>query len=284
MNQVISTSVGYAPAHITGFFQIFTDGSTGAGLNPKLGATTTVKVHEGAGELQIETNGGASEPSVDKPVLSHFSALLKGCRVSISHQTDYPFCYGMGMSGAIAFSLALALNDALKADKSYAECMEIARRTEIDCGTGLGDVVAQQFSGVMMGLPPYPSMAIQAIACEQSYVTCAFFEPLSTLKIIRDETWKETINRVGADCMRELSADCTFSKFIELSRLFSLETGLASEEVRAVMQKVPQCSMAMLGQTVFLVTDTAAEGMELLSPHSDRVLVSRITDRGASLV
>lgn len=277
-----SPAAAFAPGHITGFFQIFPDGSTGAGLNPALGASTEVSFIE-ASEDQIELNGEQSSAAVSLAVIEAFSKYRQSGAIQVVHRIDYPIGYGMGMSGAGAFSLSLALNELVGSSLSYKQCMEIARGCEIRCGTGLGDVVAQQFPGVMIGLPPYPSMDVQLIEGEQKYVACAFFEPLSTESIIRNPDWVERINRIGGECMRLLEKDCTRKNFMELSRKFALETELASQQVQAVMQQVPGSSMAMLGQSVFILCSSVEEGMLAFEPYAEHVIVAEIAISGASV-
>lgn len=281
LDKVVSVASATAPGHITGLFQIFSNGSTGAGLNPELGAHTKVYVLASNTSDEIFLNGEPSDARVSKTVLDAFAEYREGKSLRVEHQIDYPIGFGMGMSGAGAYSLSLALNQALGAGLDPHQCMLIAKESEIRCGTGLGDVVAQQFPGVMMGLPPYPSTEVAYIEGPESYVACAFFEALSTESIIRSPHWVERINRVGEYCMAELSKNCTRSTFMELSRHFALETELPSEQVKAVMQAVPQCSMAMLGQTVFLLCNSVAEGIGLLEPFSEHIIVSKIAERGA---
>ena len=271
----------FAPGHITGFFQIFENGSTGAGLNTAFGANTTVEFSKDSRD-RVVLNNEESDASVSQAVLESFAKFRqKGESVLITHCIEYPIGYGMGMSGAGAFSLSLALNELFNAQLDYAQCMLVAKECEIRCGTGLGDVVAQQFPGVMMGLPPYPSSEVRQIEGSEKYVVCAFFEPLSTESIIRDPKWVERINTVGAECMRLLESSCSRRSFMELSRKFAVETELPSAEVRRVMDLIPGSSMAMLGQSVFALCDSVAEGMKKFEQHAEHIVVSRIADTGA---
>jgi len=274
----------FAPSHITGFFQIFPNGSTGAGLNTALGARTRVECENGGLEVSITINGERSSAPVSTKVLELFQADFRDASLSIAHEIGYPIGYGMGMSGAGAFSLALALNELTQTKRSYQECMEIAVRAEIESGTGLGDVVAQQFEGVMIGLAPYPSRTVEILPSDKKLVVCAFFEPLETKKIIRNEEWKQRINEVGASCMEALLRERTVSNFIALSRRFTLETGLANETVRRVLEAVPESSMAMLGQSVFALTNDEHDLRKKFSAFTDRIVVSPLADRGAHVV
>ncbi|MFN8389101.1 MAG: hypothetical protein U0136_02280 [Bdellovibrionota bacterium] len=279
------TSEAFSPSHLTGFFQIFENGSTGAGANTVDGARTRVTLHaEAAKPARISVNGAVAEAPVSRKVIELFGDLAQSTSLTIEHSILSPIGYGLGMSGAGAFSLTLALNDVLGEPLSYHECMELAVRAEIASGTGLGDVVAQQFHGVMIGLPPYPSRAVENIPTDGEQVVCAFFGPLETKKIIRDSTWRDKINQVGAECMADLLRNRTLPNLMSLCRRFTLETGLASPELRNVLAAVPTASMAMLGQTAFILTKDVETAKKQLSQFTDRIQVSALSETGAAVV
>jgi pantoate kinase len=280
------TSRAFAPSHITGFFQIFPNGSTGAGLNTDRGAITTVDLGESdaAASVEIFINDTPSEAPVSRAVLRYFEGALPERKLTIRHEIQYPIGYGTGMSGAGAFSLSLALNDAIGGPFTHDECMEFAVQSEISSGTGLGDVIAQRYHGIMIGLPPYPSRTVKVIPSDREFVVCGFFAALDTKTIIRDPNWREKISRIGGECMTALEKDLTVPKLIELCRYFTEQTGLANEDVRRVMKAIPESSMAMLGQTVFIVTDNPSEAEKKLMQFTDRVSTARVAAHGAKVL
>lgn len=285
MNKIV-TATAFSPSHITGLFQIFEKGSTGAGLNTDQGARTTVSLIESSiPTICIKINGlEVSDASVSKEVISSYSDFITSHSVHVDHEIMAPIGYGLGMSGAGAYSLSLALNKVTGFPYSETEVMEIAKFAEIKSGTGLGDVVAQQFPGIMMGEKPYPSTTIRLIDHDNSSVVCGFFAPIDTKSIIRNSSWKDTINRIGGECMERLEKDPSLKNFIEQSRYFSLETKLASDQIKKVMLEIPNASMAMLGQTVFVVTNQAESTVAMLEKYTNRVSVSKISDRGAHVI
>lgn len=280
------TSRAFAPSHITGFFQIFPNGSTGAGLNTDKGAFTTVSLgaRDASPSVDIFINNSPSEAPVSRAVLRYFDGVLPEQSLTIHHEIQYPIGYGTGMSGAGAFSLSLALNDLLGSPFTYDECMEFAVQSEISSGTGLGDVIAQRYHGIMIGLPPYPSRTVKTIPSDKEFVVCGFFAPLDTKTIIRDPSWKETISRIGGECMAELEKDLSVTKLIELCRYFTEKTGLANDQVREVMAAIPESSMAMLGQSIFVITDNPAEAETKLLRYTERVTTARVTKTGARVL
>jgi pantoate kinase len=285
-HSLIASGRAFAPAHITGFFVIYPNGSTGAGVNLQVGAETEIALYQGSGETTIEINGKDRNAPVSRKVLEVFQPHLEGRHITSSTTTSFPVGFGFGMSGAGSFSFSLALNDALQAGKSYTECMQIAAAAEIECGTGLGTVMTQQYSGFLIGDAPYPSRSARRIACEEDTVVCCFLEAIETGTIIRDAGWKEKINAIGNECMEEINREPTVSKFTQLARYFTFETGLASEPVRRIMHEVDKASMAMLGQTLYAVVhrSEAADIERAFRKHTDRTQVVALGDRAAMVL
>src|SRR3989449_11189155 len=76
------------------------------------------------------------------------------CEVKILSETSLPVSQGFGVSAAAALSTALALDDALGAKIPRDELVAIAHETEVECGTGLGDVVPASMGGMDLRLEP----------------------------------------------------------------------------------------------------------------------------------
>ena len=282
----IATGKAFAPAHITGFFIIYPGGSTGAGVNLELGAETEISLFDTRGESSIEINGKDTSAPVSRKVLEAFGPHLGNRHFVSTTTTSFPVGFGFGMSGAGSFSFSLALNEALNAGTSYVECMQIAAAAEIECGTGLGTVMTQQYSGFLIGDAPYPSRSARRIECEEDTVVCCFLEAIETGKIIRDAGWKEKINAIGKECMEEINKDQTVPKFIQLARHFTFETGLASEPVRRIMNEVDKASMAMLGQTLYAVVrrSEAADIEQAFRKYTERTQVVPLGNRAAMVL
>jgi pantoate kinase len=190
------------------------------------------------------------------------------------------------MSGAGSFSFSLAVNSALKAGLSYQECMQVAADAEIFCGTGLGTVMTQQFSGFLIGEAPYPSRSARQVNCSEDTVVCCFLDPIETSSIIRDGGWKERINAVGQECMVEINREPTIPNFRNLARHFTLTTGLASDPVKKIMEDVQSASMAMLGQTLFAIVhhEEAAEIEARFRKHTQHTCIAKLGKRAAMVL
>ncbi|HZX20292.1 MAG TPA: hypothetical protein VFF13_04735 [archaeon] len=272
-------TTSFAQGHVTGFFKIYPNGSTGAGFNIEKAMKTNVIVEKNAkNSVQILINGKKENAITSKIVVRKILAKTKQkYKIKIWHETKFPIGYGLGLSGAGALSLSKALNKALQLKLEKKEVVKIAAEADIEAGTGLGDVIAEQFSGVMIGKPPYPSKKIAKIPNNYKYAVFAFFGPLSTKKIIRNSGWKRKINKIGTYCMRALNNERSMRSFIRLCRAFSIETKLASTKVRAVMNEFPESSMAMLGNTAFVLTNKPEATKKKLKKFTKKILIGKIS-------
>ncbi|MEW6329513.1 MAG: pantoate kinase [Candidatus Micrarchaeota archaeon] len=273
----------FSPAHITGFFQIFDKGSTGAGVNLKKGMTTRVEIGEGSG-TDITINHARDDAPVSKAVIARYVQIAREpLFVRVEHLSDVPVGYGLGMSAAGALSLSLALNECLRAVGDDA-AKRIAHLAEIECGTGLGAVIAQSHGGFLLRKKPGDFGEVERLGVDDGLrVVCAFLRPLSTSKIIRDENWRKKINEVGAACMRGFSRDSSVENFISLSRRFALRTGLAKGVERALL-KIKDASMAMLGETLFVLTREPESAAEACREFSGNIVISEISKEGARVL
>jgi len=276
----------YAPSHITGFFVIYRNGSTGAGINIEEGVTTEVIAEKNnKNKIEIKINGKKKKAKTSERVIKEFlKKTNKKFEVKVNHKTKMPQGYGLGTSGASALSLALALNKALGLRLAKKKCVEIAKKAEIKEGTGLGDVIAEQFHGLMLGKKPYPSQNVEIVHIKERHVVMAFFAPIDTKKVITSKRKKEKINKSGKKCMEEFSKRKSLGNFMKQCKHFSRDTGLLTKRLEKVIHKVPVAGMAMLGETLFIVTNNPARAKKILLRHCKKVQISRIAEKGAHLI
>ncbi len=268
-----------SPGHITGFFVIYGNGSTGAGINIAEGMETEVRESE---KDEFLMNGTKENLPVSKEVLRIFRKKTRAAgKVKVMHRTKFPIGYGLGISGAGALSLALALNKLFKTKMGRAQITEIAKEAEINCGTGLGDVIAENYAGLLMGKKPYPSKAAERIKCKEKYVVLGFFNPIKTKKIIRSAAWKKKINRAGLWCIEEMHENKNMECFTGLSRIFTVETGLATKKILKIIGEIDGASMSMLGETAFIPTSAPRETEKELKKYCKRTMVAKIALKGA---
>lgn len=271
-----------SPGHITGFFVIYPNGSTGAGINIEGGMRTSIAA---ARKDSFMMNGKKRKLIVSEKTVDLFRRKTgKKGKVAVKHSTKFPIGYGLGISGAGALSLSIALNKLFGTGLAKNEMLEIAKRAEIECGTGLGDVVAEQFAGIIVGKKPYPSKSAHRINTREKYVALGFFRPMATRKIIRSAAWKRKINRTGMECMRAILNGMTVNNFMRLSRRFTVESGLGTRQILMVMGKEQRASMSMLGETVFMPAASPKKARKELGKYCKRTMIARIARKGACLL
>ncbi|MEK0335881.1 MAG: GHMP kinase, partial [Nitrosopumilus sp.] len=162
-------ATAFCPAHITGFFKAHLDdnqsslenlGSMGAGFSIKLGVTTRVKIDTRDNQksnFRITTKGYQSDKTdVSEFVLNEFLKIGKFSNkfFHIEHEISIPVGYGLGSSGAVALSLSYALDQALETKLDKTIIGQIAHNAEVNCKTGLGDVLASFHGGFEIRVKP----------------------------------------------------------------------------------------------------------------------------------
>ena len=276
----------FCPGHITGFFVPYKDhdemirrGSRGAGFSVSLGATATVKVHD---ERRVTVNGKKTIFPVIERVLNNFTKDL-----AVDIETKLPFSQGFGMSGACALSTAMAACSVTEIDLKRA--VEYAHTAEVECKTGLGDVVAQSEGGFEMrikeGIPPYG--AIKKMEIKKEVVLAVLDIYIDTSTVLSDKERSISISAAGNRCINNFS-ELSLDRFIELSNGFAHETGFLSKKIESILSDLSiygKGSMCMIGNSVFLVGDTG-NIIRKLKDHIDdeNVYLTDIDNQGARLI
>jgi pantoate kinase len=278
----------FVPGHVTGFFSSHSHedpvraGSRGAGMTLTHGVSVEV---EPAASGETRLNG---TPLSVGPVDRVLDALSVSARVVAT--TDLPLGAGFGVSGAMALGTALAVNEAFDRRLSKNDLVTIAHAAEVESGTGLGDVVAQDRGGVPIRLEPggpeHNRLDGVPAGTRVEYLT---FGELSTESVLSGDT--ERLTEAGLESLSMLIEAPTLSTFAYASRRFAREADLLTDRVREVIEDVSavggEASMAMLGHTVFAlgtglsdagydpaVCHTHAAGASLLAEGSDPTSLS----------
>src|SRR3989475_10647715 len=146
---MVSHGEAFAPGHITAFFVGYDDlnpyrkGSRGAGLCTTLGIHTIARAREDRTqsiEVFIKEEPAKADASTRAAKLLIGSSRYE---VKVLQKQQLPSMQGFGMSGAGALSTVLALNEALELGKSREDLVGLAHRSDVESGTGLGDVTPQ---------------------------------------------------------------------------------------------------------------------------------------------
>jgi len=294
-------SYSYSPSHITGFFEIRDDrdplytGSVGGGIVLEKGCVTEASLdnefhQKGAKaeiEIEIKINGVEEEANTSKYVVDSLAGKYDGeheLNVTVSTEFDVPVGAGLGASGAGALSTSLALNRLLSLGMTTIEVAQIAHLAEVENNTGLGDVIAETYGGVVIRKKPGPPGIgiIDKIPHERQKISYVVFGTRATRAVLVDNSMKRQINKAGREAMKELVRKPSLDNFMHVSRKFSLHSELISDKCRDAIEAVEAegsvASAAMIGDTVFVVGDS-----EALKEFGE-VRESRISEVGAKFV
>ena len=242
----------FVPGHVTGFFTSCPDadptraGSQGAGIALSEGVTVTVRP---ASETEVVLNGDSIEMEAVERVVN---ALQMGA--TVRGTTDLPVGAGFGVSGAMALGTALAANAAGDRRLSTNELVTVAHGAEVQAGTGLGDVVAQNRGGLTLRLDPGGPHHnnLDGIPARER-VEYHVLGGLSTGDVLDGDT--DRLDDAGERALSDVVKEPTVDRFVRASRTFSRESGLLTDDVRGVVTDVTEAggraTMAMLGETVF---------------------------------
>jgi len=292
-------ATAFCPAHITGFFKAELDnkdskqlGSLGAGFSIQKGVRTTVMVREKTkhdiSNFSIKVNGFESgDMRVSELVLRKF--VTDGKFIDVTHQIDVPVGYGFGCSAAVALSLSIALNDALKCKLSKIQVAQIAHDVEIECKTGLGDVLASYHGGFEVRIKPgAPGVGeVKKIdSKEKRDVIIICFNPISTKKFLKEKI--SSINGLGGKMVSKLIESNDTEEFQDMSVKFAKYVNVITPKMNEVITILHKngikCGVALFGETIFsLVTKNEKEKVrEILKQFDDGLIItSKIDNSGA---
>ena len=289
----------FCPAHITGFFKAHLEnnqeklenlGSMGAGFSIKQGVTTRVTVgkkdsHDS--NFKITTKGYQSDKTdVSEFVLNEF--LKRGDFedkfFDIEHEISIPVGYGLGSSSAVALSLSFALNQALETKLDKNTIGQIAHNAEVNCKTGLGDVLASFHGGFEIRVKPgAPGIGtVEKISTDKISVIMICFSPISTNKFIKERL--SQINGLGGKMVNRLLESKDYQHFqdmsIEFAKYVDVMTPRMQEIVNELTQNDIKCGIALFGETIFSMVPKENEDrvLEILQKYSDGVIINSELD------
>ena len=299
-------ATAFCPAHITGFFKAHLDdnqnalenlGSTGAGFSIKQGVTTRVKIDTKDNQksnFRITTKGYRSDKTdVSEFVLNEFLKLGKFSNkfFNIEHEISIPVGYGLGSSGAVALSLSFALDQALKTKLDKTTIGQIAHNAEINCKTGLGDVLASFHGGFEIRVKPgAPGVgSVEKIFTDKISVIMICFSPISTNEFIKEHL--SQINGLGGKMVNRLLESKNYEHFQDMSLEFAKFVDVITPRMQKLVNELSKnnikCGIAFFGETIFSMVPKEDEDMvlEILQKYSDGIVIkSELDDNGARVL
>jgi pantoate kinase len=299
-------ATAFCPAHITGFFKAHLDdnqsnlenlGSMGAGFSIKQGVTTRVKINTKDNQesnFRITTKGYKSDKTdVSEFVLNEFLKLGEFSNefFDIEHKISIPVGYGLGSSSAVALSLSFALDQALQTKLDKKIIGQIAHNAEVNCKTGLGDVLASFHGGFEIRIKPgAPGIGnVEKIVTDKISIIMICFSPISTNKFLKERL--SQINGLGGKMVNRLLESKNYEHFQDMSLEFAKYVDVMTPRMQKLVNELSdnniKCGIALFGETVFSMIPKEDEDkvLEILQKYSDGIVIkSELDDNGARVL
>lgn len=204
--------------------------------------------------------------------------------LEIEHHIGIPVGYGLGSSGAVALSLAFALNKALGTNLSRTQVGQIAHNAEIYCKTGLGTVLSAYHGGFEIrtkyGAPGIGSLK----KIHTDYLPIVIcFSPISTKEFIKTELSK--INGLGEKMVTKLLKSRNQMEFMDMSLEFAKYVDVITPKMQQVIDDLQghgfKCGVAMFGETVFTLVprENELQVLRILEKYHDGIIIKTEIDK-----
>jgi len=297
-------ATAFCPAHVTGFFKAHLDrngipeqfGSTGAGFSITEGVTTRIIISRKNQKkgFRISTIGFQSDKTdVSEFVLNEFLKLgdFDSVFFDIQHQISVPVGYGLGSSGAVALSLAYALDHVLGTKLDKNTIGTIAHNAEVSCKTGLGDVIGSYYGGFEIRTKPgAPGIGqVEKINTQNISVVMICFAPISTKKFMQEQLSK--INGLGGLMVNKLLKSKDYNKFQDMSLEFAKYVNVMTPKMEKLINDLAlkgiKCGVALFGETVFSMVpeDSKEKVLEIFKKYPDgKIIISELDEQGARIL
>lgn len=249
----------FCPGHVSCIFQpvssydVMGTGSRGVGIRLSLGAEAEV-VPRDDGEVVITMDGSPSEAPVTRDVVG---SMAPGRGFDVVIENGLPVSQGFGMSAAGAIAVGLCVAE-LTGQTRY-DAFRAAHVAEVHRGGGLGDVSAIVGGRdvpirTVAGIPPFGSVSTAGFTVPR--LTLAVLGPvMETGHVLSDPETVAVIREAAMTTMDGFMADPTYENLIVQSNLFSSATGLESDRIADVIERLSNrgygAGMCMLGNSVF---------------------------------
>ncbi len=299
-------ATAFCPAHITGFFKAHLEenqknseqlGSMGAGFSIKDGVTTKVAITpktNGDSNFKISAHGYQSDKTdVSEFVLKEFLKLGKfdDLFFNITHDVSVPVGYGLGSSSAVALSLAFALDKALQTRLDDHIIGKIAHNAEVNCKTGLGDVLASYFGGFEIRVKPgAPGIGkVEKIDTDPISIIMICFSPISTNNFLKERL--SQINGLGEKMVDRLLESKNYEHFQDMSLEFAKYVDVMTPRMKTIIEDLAsnqiKCGVAFFGETIFSMVPKGKEGdvLKIFKKYTEGIIIrSELDNLGARVL
>ena len=218
-------------------------GARGGGFTLREGVETYVEYFPGDEDESIVYVNGSKLDFITSLKVIELSRKLLGLRgrIVLRHRVHVPIGMGFGTSASIAFTALLALFRIADRGISIREACRMVHEIEVKCKTGLNSEAGFLSEGLILvlneGAPPkvkVDSIPVPHDSMIVSVAASSFKEP----KLFGDPSRLKRIEEVGDRKLEEVLENPTPENFLEKSREFALEAGLATKRVQEIFEEL----------------------------------------------
>jgi len=223
------------PAHLTGFWVIhehkdpYRKGSTGAGLVVWPGVEIRIKEQEYSNKTKLVYNNIELNVCPLKKIL--------GDHTKIYMKAKSPYMIGEGYAASAAIALAASITRQLveKGHYNILQAAAEAHKAEVECLTGLGDIIAIIQGGYLEvrtkpGAPGIGEVVTIPINEKLVVITAKLSNTITMTPKMLVEL-RDRINKLGSELVEKLLANPTIEEFLELSHEFTTKLGIVNGKV-----------------------------------------------------
>jgi len=217
-------------------------GAKGGGFTLADAVETRAEHHPGdEDQIHVYVNGVMSDhaTSLRAAEVSRRILGLRG-RIVLKHSVGVPIGAGLGTSASLALTTILALFRIASRGISLMSACRLVHEIEVRCGTGLNSEAGFLSSGLILvleaGAPP--RLKIDSIPLPRdSMLIVIAASPVEKQRIL-GRGGLEEIEEIGDRKIGEILRNPTPENFLEKSREFALEAGLATERVQEIFEEL----------------------------------------------
>ena len=177
---------------------------------------------------------------------------LRG-RITLRHKVNVPIGMGFGASASIAFTALLTLFKIGGRGISVREACRIVHGIEVECKTGLNSEAGFLAEGLILvvgeGAPPRVRVDSIPIPHDSMIISVAI-APLEASKILSDSNELRKVEEIGDKKLEEILENPTPENFLEKSREFALEAGLATKRVQEIFEELEKLQVIGYAQNM----------------------------------
>jgi len=217
-------------------------GARGGGFTLANAVETRAEHHPGdEDQIQVYVNGVVFDhvTSLKAAEVSRRILGLRG-RIVLKHSVGVPIGVGLGTSASLALTTILALFRIAGRGISLMSACRLVHEIEIGCGTGLNSEAGFLSNGLILvleaGAPP--RLKIDSIPLPRdSLLIVIAASPVEKQRVLGRGDLEE-IEEIGDRKIDEILENPTPENFLEKSREFALEAGLATKRVQEIFEEL----------------------------------------------